>query len=188
MRTKSLVLAGLFAAITAISAQISIPLSFTPVPITMQVLAVCLAGGILGARLGAVSQLVYILLGAFGMPVFAQGKAGLNVLFGPTGGYIIGFVIAAYVIGLVIEKRMTYLSTLVAMFLGLVIIYFLGTIQLKFVLDLTWQKALIFGVGWFLPLDILKIFIGAALSVSVRRALVQSGMIANQQGMSEETA
>lgn len=172
MRTRKIVLAGLFTAITAITAQISIPIPFSPVPLTLQVLAVCLAGGILGATWGSVSQLVYLLLGAFGVPVFAQARGGLNVILGPTGGYTIGFVLAAFVIGWISDRnRVNYKNTLLAMFCGLVLIYLVGTVQLALILGLTWQKALVLGVGWFLPFDLLKVLIGARLSVAIRRVL-----------------
>jgi len=92
-------LATAFAGATAISAHIRIPLRFTPVPLTLQTLVVLVAGGLLGARLGALSQLEYILLGLLGLPVFTTGT-----ILGPTGGYIIGFVFAAAIIGCCAER------------------------------------------------------------------------------------
>ncbi len=177
MKIKSMILVGMFAAITAVLAQVAIPIPFSPVPITMQVFAVCLAAGILGARLGGLSMLIYMLLGVAGVPVFAQAKAGLPVVLGPTGGYIWGFIIAAFVIGWLIErvKQPSYKTMLLAMFAGLAVIYTTGTIQLAFVMQLTAAKALAFGVGWFLPLDAVKLFLAAGISYSVRNALVASG-------------
>ena len=93
-------LATAFAGATAVSAHIRIPLPFTPVPLTLQTLVVLVAGGLLGARLGALSQLEYILLGLLGLPVFTTGT-----LLGPTGGYIIGFVFAALVMGLAARRE-----------------------------------------------------------------------------------
>ena len=87
---RSLALAGMMAALTAVLAYIRIPLPFSPVPVSAQTLAVMFAGALLGARLGAFSQLVYVLMGAVGLPVFAGGQGGPAVLAGPTGGYLIG--------------------------------------------------------------------------------------------------
>ena len=98
-----MVLCGLFAAITAVCAWISIPLGFTPVPVNLATLAVFIAGALLGPKYGSISMAVYALAGAVGVPVFAQFKAGLGVLAGPTGGYIIGYIAAAFVVGLIIN-------------------------------------------------------------------------------------
>ena len=87
MKTKSMILVALFAAITSVLALLpAIPLPFSPVPITFQVIGIFLAGAILGPRLGFLSQLVYLLLGSIGLPVFAGGSAGFSVILGPTGG------------------------------------------------------------------------------------------------------
>ena len=97
MKTRDLAMVGLFAALTAIGAWISIPIP--PVPFTFQVLFVLLAGAVLGSARGGLSQIVYVLLGVIGLPVFAGGASGPGVLFGPTGGYIFGFIVAAFVVG-----------------------------------------------------------------------------------------
>ena len=97
-----LVLATGFACLTALGALVQIPIG--PVPITLQVLFVLLSGLVLGSRLGALSQMEYLTIGLAGAPVFAQGKSGLIALLGPTGGYLVGFVVAAYLAGLVAES------------------------------------------------------------------------------------
>lgn len=102
--TKNLVFIGLFTAITAVLSQVAIPLP-TGVPITLQTFAVALAGYYLGWAKGAVSMVVYILLGAVGAPVFSNWKGGYEVLVGPTGGFIFGFVIFALLCGLGSSKR-----------------------------------------------------------------------------------
>ncbi|MFN3337582.1 MAG: biotin transporter BioY, partial [Thermomicrobium sp.] len=91
----TLVVAGSLA--TALAARVSIPLPFTPVPITGQTFAVLLVGAVLGSRRGAASMALYVVQGLAGLPVFAGGKAGLAVLLGPTGGYLVGFIAAAFV-------------------------------------------------------------------------------------------
>src|SRR5215218_2077423 len=88
------------ALVAAVAAQIAIPLPFSPVPFTLQVLAVILSGLLLGPRYGALAQVVYVLLGAVGVPVFAQFSGGLGVVLGPTGGYILSYPLAAAVAGL----------------------------------------------------------------------------------------
>lgn len=89
----------LFAALTAIGARVAIPLPFTPVPVTLQVLFPLLAGLLLGSRRGALSQAEYVAAGLAGLPVFAKGGSGLAYLFGPTGGYLLGFIAAAFLVG-----------------------------------------------------------------------------------------
>ena len=102
-RLRGLVYASMFGALTAIGAFLSIPLY--PVPVTLQDLFMTLAGLLLGARLGSLSQIVYVLLGVVGLPVFAGGKAGLGVLLGPTGGYLLGFVAGALLSAAVRQMR-----------------------------------------------------------------------------------
>ena len=102
---RGMMFAALFAALTAAVSPIRIPLGFTPVPITLQTLMVLLSGAILGARYGALSQVLYLSVGILGLPVFAGGSSGLPVLFGPTGGYLLSYPIAAFCIGWLSEKK-----------------------------------------------------------------------------------
>ena len=103
-KTTMLILCGIFAAVTAICSLITIPLGFTPVPINLGTLAVFLTGGVLGKKYGTLSMTVYVLLGAAGVPVFSGFRGGLGVLAGPTGGYIIGYIAAVLVIGLLADR------------------------------------------------------------------------------------
>jgi biotin transporter BioY len=102
---KGMIFAALFAALTAAVAWFKIPLPFTPVPITLQTLAVLLSGVMLGSYYGALSMIIYLLLGAIGLPVFAGGGSGIGALLGPTGGYLFSYPIAAFVIGKMKEKK-----------------------------------------------------------------------------------
>lgn len=107
-KTASLVLCGLFAALTAICAYINIPLGFTPIPMNLAMLAVFLAGGILGKKYGTVSITVYVLMGAAGLPVFAGFQSGIAVIVGPTGGFLAGYIATAFIVGFSLdayEKR-----------------------------------------------------------------------------------
>ncbi len=179
METRSLVLSALFAAIVAILAQISIPLPFSPVPITGQTFGVFLAGAILGSRLGALSLLVYVLLGAAGLPVFSKFGGGLGILVGPTGGYIFSFILGAFVAGWIVERGKvdSFKRMLLAMSACLVVIYSLGTVQLAWVMDLTFTRALWLGVIPYIPLDIFKIILGSGIAFSVRRSLIKAGLL-----------
>ena len=99
---REIALVGLFAALTAVGAVFSIPLGGA-VPFTLQLMFTLLAGALLGSRLGALSQLSYLLMGFVGLPVFSMRRAGIGMLFGPTGGFLVGFVLGAYVTGLLVE-------------------------------------------------------------------------------------
>jgi biotin transport system substrate-specific component len=128
-----------FAVTMAISANIFLYIPVTPVPITLQTLTVLLSGIFLGSKFASLSQIQYLLLGITGLPVFAGFKSGINVLSGPTGGYLIGFIFAAYITGYIFEnfnnyfKNKIYLS-LIACLSGLLIIYLSGFIHLFFYL------------------------------------------------------
>ena len=102
---KGMVFAALFAALTGAVAWFKIPLPFTPVPITLQTLMVLLSGAMLGAYFGALSMIIYLILGAIGLPVFAGGSSGIGALFGPSGGYLFSYPVAAFVIGFMLQKK-----------------------------------------------------------------------------------
>ena len=153
---RSLVYAALFGALTAVGAYISVPMF--PVPLTLQSLFTVLAGLLLGGPVAALSQIVYVLLGVIGLPVFAGGKSGLGVLLGPTGGYLLGFILGSYVIGLIAHERKNpgVLWPLLAIVAGHVVIYGLGVLQLSLIAHLSVTKAVAVGVIPFLPGDALK--------------------------------
>ena len=160
---RDLVLILLGALFVAALAQVEIPLPFTPVPITGQTFGVLLVGAALGSKRGALSLASYLGMGIVGLPFFAGGAHGLNIVIGATGGYLIGFVIAAYVIGLLAEHGLERsLRTSVLPFLiGTVIIYFCGVLWLTIVLG-SLGKALAAGLIPFLIGDAIKL-IAAAL-------------------------
>jgi biotin transport system substrate-specific component len=160
--------ASMFGALTALGAYIMIPLP--PVPVTMQTLFVDLSGALLGGSLGAMSQVVYILLGVVGLPIFAGGKAGAGVLLGPTGGYLTGFVAGAFVIGKVtaMREKPGLVWLICAMSLGIAVVYILGIAQLMVVAKLDLAKAIAVGLLPPLPGDILKIIAAALICRKVR--------------------
>lgn len=173
MGTKSLALIGLFVATTAVLAQISIPLPFSPVPLTGQTFSVFLAGALLRGRQAAFAMIAYMLLGAVGVPVFARGQAGPGVLLGPTGGYLFGFVLGAYVEARILENKgaATYRRLVWAMLTCLLLTYALGALRLVTLLRITPREALAVGVIPYLPLDLLKLLVAAVVAVPVRRAI-----------------
>jgi biotin transport system substrate-specific component len=177
MKTTDLILVALFAAMTAIGAQISVPV-MPKVPFTLQVFSVLAAGAILGARRGAYSQLVYLLLGAVGLPVFARFGAGFPVLFGPTGGYLWSYPIAAFVVGLAADRaaadgdRRFVPLVAAAMGLGLAVIYGLGIVGLVLFGALpTLARAAQVGVVPFLWLDLVKAGVALLVAQRVRGAM-----------------
>ena len=154
----------------AVLAQISIPLPFTPIPITGQTIGVILVGGLLGARRGAMAVLTYLMEGAIGLPVFAQMKAGAHVLVGPTAGYLWGFVFAAFLIGYLAEKRWTVkpTSSFFSCFAATTLILVLGTLYLA-AFSLGFNEALIMGFYPFLVGDVVKSAICAGLITGIRK-------------------
>jgi len=176
---KEMILCGIFAALTAIMAQIRIYTPFSTAPITLQTLAVFLSAAVLGSKKGAISLLIYILLGITGIPVFSNFKGGPSVIAGPTGGYIISFPIIALVVGLILEnrKRISRINMFGAMVVGLLICYIIGTVHLALVSNLNLIKAITAGVITFLPFDIIKLFIAAFLGYEIRHALERAGLL-----------
>lgn len=164
MKTKKMILCALFAALTAICSMIIIPLPFTPVPINLATLSVFLAGGLLGSRYGAISQAVYVILGAIGLPVFAGFTGGFGHIAGPTGGYLVGYVAAAWLTGFMIEKlKQNYFNNIISMIAGLAVCYTLGTLWFIYITSTGLAAALMMCVVPFLIGDAVKIAAGSIL-------------------------
>ncbi len=157
-----LVLGG--AAFVGLAAQFSFRLGFTPVPITGQTFAVLLVGAAYGPVLGATSLGAYLLLGVVGVPLYADHRHGWSVFSGATGGYIVGFVLAAAVTGALAERGWDkrFSSSVAAMLTGSVIIYLCGAIWLHHELGVSWNTTLIDGVYPFVPVDLVKLYLAAA--------------------------
>ena len=157
VRTPALVIG--FALLTAVAAQITIPLPWTPVPVTGQTFAVLVAGAALGWRRGAASQLLYVAMGAVGLPFYADGASGWDVLSGATGGYLVGFVIAAALVGALAERRQdrSVLTSVPAMLAGTALIYLLGTTWLAHSLGVDATKAMELGLTPFVIGDAVKL-------------------------------
>ena len=153
----------------ALMAQISIPVPFSPIPITGQTIGVVLVGGMLGAKRGAISVLCYIFEGAIGIPVFAQMKSGIHVLIGPTAGYLWGFVIAAFLIGLLTEYGYAKkpITSFISCFSATTAILIFGMLYLAIFKG--FNDALIMGFYPFLVGDVIKSAICAVILTTLRR-------------------
>ncbi|HHU76205.1 MAG TPA: biotin transporter BioY [Firmicutes bacterium] len=173
---KKLVLSSLFAALIALLAQISIPLPFSPVPITGQAFGIFLVGSLLEGKWSAISVLIYILLGATGLPVFHQFQGGLHILVGPTGGFLWGFVLGCYLQGKIMEKGNSFGITILGMFTCMGAYFALGAPYMAFVSGLNFYQAILLGVVPFIPLDIVKLIAAATLSQAVRKRLAKAGL------------
>ncbi len=166
------VLASLMAGLTSVGAYIAVPIG--PVPIVLSTLFVLLSGLLLGSRWGAISMGLYLFIGAIGIPVFSGGRGGLAHFFGPTGGYLFGYVLAAWVTGLISERsRRSPALQIVAVFAGSVAIYSIGVPWLKMTLNLSWPKAILAGMIPFLIGDGVKAAAAILLDRSTRPILVR---------------
>ncbi|UCD70867.1 MAG: biotin transporter BioY [Syntrophobacterales bacterium] len=153
-----------FIVLTAVGAFIRIPLPFTPVPLTLQTLFVLLSGALLGRRFGPLSQGGYVFLGSFGVPLFAGGGGFLHIL-GPTGGYLIGFIVASWIVGRLLDsgKGLFFTRILLVMAFASLVIYLLGALHLALVVNVGFRKAIFMGVLPFIPGDTLKLLAAALL-------------------------
>ena len=179
--TKSAVLAALLCA----SAYISIPLGFTPIPLTLQTLIINMIAIMLTPSLSFLTVLVYILIGFIGVPIFSGGAGGPAKLFGPTGGYILAFLLCAplmsYTKNLFLKGFRKFISSentakivsysVNAILVGMTIIYLLGSVYMRFLVDKSFAAVLMIAVVPYIPLDIVKCVIASVISVPIQNAL-----------------
>ena len=151
----------LFALLTVAGANIELP--HYPVPYTLQTFFVLLSGAFLGKRNGAISQALYLSLGAIGLPVFAGGGTGIATLYGPTAGYLLSWPIAAAVVGYCVHRKRGYMWTVISFLLGLVIIFVSGSLFLQFTVFHNWMQTLLNGFLIFSWWDMIKLLAAAAI-------------------------
>ncbi|MGE6578041.1 biotin transporter BioY [Paenibacillus sp. FSL H7-0942] len=172
MKIKDMMFTAIMAAVIAVLGLLPpIPLPFIPVPITVQTLGVMLAGSILGARLGGISLLLFVVLIGLGAPLLSGGRGGLGVLVGPTGGYVLSYPIAAFVIGLLVQRTSVagikfwnfLLSNIVG---GILVVYAVGIPFLSFITDVPITQAII-GNLVFIPGDLLKAVLASLIAVRI---------------------
>jgi biotin transport system substrate-specific component len=152
-----------FSLVIALGAQVAIPLPFTPVPVTLQTLAVLLAGCLLGGVRGSIAVVAYLGEGFAGLPVFSGGTAGVGHLLGPTGGYLVGFIPAAYIAGVLAERGLALRvpGSLLTLVLGDLALFIPGTLWLGAFVGL--EKAVGLGFLPFVVGEVLKIVVGCGL-------------------------
>ena len=173
-RQAILVLGG--AAFVGLAAQVAIPLPFTPVPLTLQTFAVLLAGAALGSLRGVLAMSLYAVAGMAGVPWFAEGSSGFAMA---SFGYILGFIIAACIVGRIAERgaTLTVWRTAALMVVGNLVIYAVGVTWLKYAIDATWATALQLGVAPFLIGDVVKIALAAGLLPLTWAGLRKAGLL-----------
>lgn len=160
-----------FVIMTVLGAYVRIPLPFTPVPITLQTFFVLLAGAVLGRKAGFFSQLSYVGLGGLGMPIFQGYGAGILHLMGPTGGYLIGFMVASFVTGALIDKKRNSLKfpyVIFAMSIGLLAIYICGITWLMLAYKADFIKAVSLGFIPFIPGAAVKLIAASWIYSKIR--------------------
>ena len=181
LQLKRMVYAALMAALTAAGAYIAIPIG--PVPIVLQNLFIMLAGLLLGGRWGLISVSVYLLAGAVGMPVFAGGTGGIGKFVGPTGGYLLGFAAAAYLIGVLSQRgRRTVVADVLAMIAGTLVIYVFGVAWLQVITGMSISKAIAIGMLPFLIGDAIKIAAAIPIARALRPMLDESLSVVRASG------
>jgi len=157
-----------FLTLTTLGAFVYLRLPFTPVPLTLQTFFVLLSGAFLRRREAIFAQASYLGLGLCGLPIFSASGAGLTRLFGPTGGYLVGFIFSAVVVSSIVgffarKGKTGFIISLLAMFSGIAVIYFFGALWLGLFLKYSFSQSMLLGVLPFIPGDILKIFSAAII-------------------------
>ena len=178
IKTKHMVTIALMTAVMCVTSPFSIPLPFTPVPISLTNLVIYISSCILGCKRGTISLLLYLLIGAIGLPVFSGFSGGFTRIAGPTGGYLLGFIFCAVFTGIFVEKfeNNMYMYS-VGMIIGTIICYGLGTAWLAFQLKLGFVQALFMGVIPYLIVDGCKIAISTMLGYILRSRLKSLALI-----------
>ena len=169
-KTAEMTKMALMVAMNCVSAYIIIPLPFSLSPLALQTLIVNLTGYVLNAKQAFMTMLVYLLVGLAGVPVFTGGSAGPGKLFGPTGGYIIGFLVTAVFLAYFRGEKYSFKRyALLGCVIGIPLIYVFGVVQLKLITGMGWDKAIMTGALPFIPLDIVKCLAAAVIAGQINR-------------------
>lgn len=169
-KTAEMTKMALMVAMNCVSAYIIIPLPFSLSPLALQTLIVNLTGYVLNAKQAFMTMLVYLFVGLAGVPVFTGGSAGPGKLFGPTGGYIIGFLFTAVFLAYFKGEKYSFKRyALLGCVIGIPLIYVFGVVQLKLITGMGWDKAIMTGALPFIPLDIVKCLAAAVIAGPINR-------------------
>lgn len=175
---RQLALTGLMSAVICILAPISINIPISPVPVSLGFLAIYFVVSVMGMKLGTLSVAIYILLGLVGLPVFTGFAGGPGKLFGPTGGYIVGYIFMALICGFFIDKCGNHITlSFSGMLIGTGVCYLFGTIWLAFQSSFTFPEALAAGVLPYIPLDLAKLVIAMITGRTLRARLKKAGLL-----------
>lgn len=177
IQIKTIAIVGLMTALICVLGPLSVPLPFSPVPISLTNLAIYFTIYVIGMKRGTLSYLIYLLIGFIGLPVFSAFTGGPGKLLGPTGGYLIGFIFMALICGFFIEKwpAKLYLH-FIGMVLGTAVCYVFGTVWLAYQASMSFSAALAAGVLPFIPGDLVKIVIAMLVGPQVNKKLKRFGL------------
>lgn len=176
LKTTDLTLIGLCTACICILAPIAIPTPFSPVPVTFGFFAVVLIGAVLGSFKGLLCILVYLFIGMAGVPVFSNYGSGLSQVFGPTGGYLLGYLFLVWCVGFAAEHFIRKIRAyLIGAAVGAGLCYLFGTLWLSLQLDVTWKAAFAMGVLPFIFVDLIKISMAVCLAYQIKIRLSMLG-------------
>lgn len=173
--TFQIALVALMTAVTCIMGPLSIPIPISPVPISLTNLAIYFITCILGWKLGTLSYILYLCIGLAGLPVFSSFSSGFGKLFGPTGGYLIGFIFLAILSGICFEQTNNKIWQFLGLILGTAVCYLFGTGWLCYQADLTFYQGLWAGVIPYIPGDLVKIILAILFAPIIRRRLETAG-------------
>lgn len=174
----ALVTIGLMTALICILSPFSIPLGFSPVPVTLSTLAIYLTVMVLGAKKGTISCLLYLLLGMIGLPVFSGFMGGVHRVLGPTGGYLIGYLFMAFISGWFMGKWFPkWYMCFWGMLLGTSVCYLFGTVWLSIQMNISFINGLYLGVIPYIPVDILKMFLALFIGIPLKKTLIRSSIL-----------
>ena len=175
---RQIALAGLMSAVICLLAPWSLRIPISPVPVTLGFLAIYFVISVLGMKLGTLSVVVYILLGLAGLPVFSGFLGGPGPLFGPTGGYLLGYIFMALICGFFVDKwGDNLLMGFLGMILGTAVCYLFGTAWLAYQQSCTFFHALTLGVIPFIPVDLIKLAIATVIGGQLRKRLLKAGLL-----------
>lgn len=175
--TRQMAIIGVMAAVTCILGPLSLPLPFSPVPISFTNLAIYLSAYVLGWKRGTLSYGIYLFIGLIGIPVFSSFTGGPGKLFGPTGGYLIGFIFTALICGIFIDKWFSSpLLCFLGLLLGTVVCYLFGSIWLSYQGGITFWQSYLAGVIPFIPGDFIKILIALIIGSQIKKRLQKAGL------------
>lgn len=175
---RRMALAGLLTAVICVLSPFALHIPFSPVPISLGILAVFFVICVAGMKLGTISVLIYILLGLAGVPVFTDFTAGPAKLLGPTGGYIIGYIFLALIGGFFIDRfGRRPLLCIPGLILGTLVCYLFGTLWFQYQFQITFFQALMQAVVPYIPVDLVKLVLAMSLGFQIRRRLIRAGLL-----------